>query len=360
MTAESPILPGRLGTPRMQLKDDPRADPRMLAAMAPFALGETPPPAGVDASSSIEELLNYVGLAEPGFEALFGAMGTGLPPIADVTKTIEVIKGVDGNEVTLFIHRPTNRSGTLPCILHIHGGGMVMLEAAGPGYDRWRDELAAAGLVVVGVEFRNAAGKHGPYPFPAGLNDCSSALQWITDNKDRLGASNVVVSGESGGGNLTLATTLKAKRDGKISQIAGVYAQCPYISNAWATKDAVLPSLYENDEYLLACSMMGGLAKTYDPSGDNATNPLAWPYHATTEELAGLPPHVISVNQLDPLRDEGLAYYRKLLEAGVSAVSRTVNGTCHAGDCLFRSAMPDVYLATIRDLKSFADSLWTP
>ena len=63
------------------------------------------------------------------------------------------------------------------------------------------------------------------------------------------------------------------------------------------------------------------------------------------------------VNELDPLRDEGLAYYRKLLKAGVSAVSRTVNGTCHAGDVLFRGAMPDVYAATIRDIKGFADAV---
>ena len=134
MTAESPILPGRLGSPSMQLKDDPRADPRMLAAMAPFALAETPPPAGVDASSSIEELLGYVDVAEPGFEGLFGAMGADLLPIDGVTKTIEVIKGVDGNDITVFIHRPANLSGSLPGILHIHGGGMAMLEAAGPGY----------------------------------------------------------------------------------------------------------------------------------------------------------------------------------------------------------------------------------
>ena len=59
--------------------------------------------------------------------------------------------------------------------------------------------------------------------------------------------------------------------------------------------------------------MMGPLAKIYDPSGANATNPLAWPYHATVEDLEGLPPHVVSVNELDPLRDEGLAYFRKLL-----------------------------------------------
>lgn len=353
----SPMLPGRLGTPAMVLAQDPRADPRMLAAMAPFALDQAPAAAGVDGSSSIEQVLDFCAGAEPGFEGLFGALAMELAPLGGITKSVEVIKGIDGNDITLFIHRPTGVDGPLPAILHLHGGGMVILEAAGAGYDRWRDELAATGLVVIGVEFRNGAGKLGPHPFPAGLNDCMSALQWATNAKATLGISHVVVSGESGGGNLTLATTLRAKREGRIGQIAGVYAQCPYISNAYATKNPALASLYENDEYFLACSMMGAMAKAYDPAGDNGTNPLAWPYFAATEDLTGLPPHVISVNQLDPLRDEGLAYFRKLLDAGVSAVSRTVNGTCHAGDCIFRAAMPDVYLATIRDIKSFADSL---
>ena len=133
-----------------------------------------------------------------------------------------------------------------------------------------------------------------------------------------------------------------------------MYGQCPYISGAYTDPPAELVSLTENDGYFLACDNMGALAKAYDP---NATNPLAWPYHAAKSDLAGLPPHVISVNQLDPLRDEGLAYARKLLEAGVPTVSRTVNGTCHAGDCLFKQAMPDVYGSTIRDIKGFADSL---
>jgi len=353
----SPVLPGRLGSPDMTLRDDPRADPRMIAAMEPFGSADRPAPEPVDASSSIEDLLEFIAVAEQGFEGLFTATVAGMPDVEGVERSVEVIKGLDGNDVTVYIHRPADRSGSLPGMLHLHGGGMVMLEAAGPTYGRLRDEMAAAGLVVVGVEFRNGGGKHGPHPFPAGLNDCAAALRWTVDNKARLGIDKLIVAGESGGGNLTCATVLRAKRDGMLDHIAGAYAMCPYISNAWASPVPELPSLFENDGYFMNVSMMGALAKVYDPAGAHASDPLAWPLHASADDLVGLPPHVISVNQLDPLRDEGLAYARKLLDAGVPVVSRTVNGTCHAGDLIFSAALPDVFAATIRDIRGFAGSL---
>jgi acetyl esterase/lipase len=179
----------------------------------------------------------------------------------------------------------------------------------------------------------------------------------MIEHKARLGIGTLVVSGETGGGNLSLANALLAKRDELLEHIAGEYAMCPYISNAWAAPVPELPSLVENDGYFLEVAMMGALAKVYDPTGANGSNPLAWPLRAQPDDLAGLPPHVISVNQLDPLRDEGLAYARKLLDAGVPVVSRTVNGTCHAGEMIFAAALPDVAAATIRDIKGFADSL---
>ena len=70
------------------------------------------------------------------------------------------------------------------------------------------------------------------------------------------------------------------------------------------------------------------------------------PDHA--DDLNGLPPHVISVNELDPMRDEGLDYYRRLVRAGVPAVGRVVAGTCHGGDMLLAGAMPDVFAASVR------------
>ena len=354
---DSPILPGKLGDPNMLMNTDPRSDPRMVAAMVPLGLDGAPEPAPVHIGSSTEELLEYAALAEEGFAALGDVLSANAPPITNVDRRTEVIKGVDGNDISLYIHTPTDVDGPVPGIVHTHGGGMAILEASNGGYVRWRDELASTGLVVVGVEFRNAAGKLGPHPFPAGLNDCFSGLQWVHENRDGLGITKLVISGESGGGNLSLATTLKAKHEGLLDAIDGVYAQCPYISGLYAEKDPALPSLYENDDYFLNCSMMGSMVRMYSPDGSDDTNPLAWPYHAEVDDLAGLPPHVISVNQLDPLRDEGIAYYQKLLAAGVSAASRTVNGTCHAGDCLFRDAMPEVYQGTIRDINSFANTL---
>jgi acetyl esterase/lipase len=329
----------------------------MVAAMVPLGLDGAPEPAPVDINSPTDALLAYASLAEEGFAALGDVLSASAPAITNVDRRTETIKGVDGNDLSLYIHTPTHVDGPVPGIVHTHGGGMAILEASSGGYVRWRDELASSGLVVVGVEFRNAAGKLGPYPFPAGLNDCFSGLQWTHENRAALGISKLVMSGESGGGNLSLATTLKAKGEGALDAIDGVYAQCPFISGVYADKSPALLSLYENDDYFLNSSMLGSMVRMYSPDGAHDTNPLAWPYHAAVEDLQGLPPHVISVNQLDPLRDEGIAFYQKLLAAGVPASSRTVNGTCHAGDCMFRDAMPDVYLGTIRDINSFANSL---
>ena len=129
-------------------------------------------------------------------------------------------------------------------------------------------------------------------------------------------------------------------------------------SNAWGQPPKELPSLYENEGYSnIWCSQMAVNASLYDPEHQNDNNPLCWPYRAQREDLQGLPPHVISVNESDALRDEGLKYYQMLRAAGVSGNSRTVNGTCHGSDLGFPQALPEVHAATLRDIKEFADSL---
>ena len=353
---KSLILPGRLGDPNLSLRDDSRADPRMIKIMDELGLLEEvllP----VSVHSNIDDILSFLTAAEEGYEALNNAVTSSWPPTLGVNRQTRVIKGIDDNEITLYIHQPEESTNPMPGILHLHGGGMALMSADGSLYNHWRNDLAATGLTVIGAEFRNSSGKLGPHPFPAGLNDCSSALRWMVENKAELGISGIVISGESGGGNLSLATCLKAKVDRRVDTINGVYAQCPSVSNRYVDKDPSLPSLVENDELGLSCAMMAALYKTYDPSAENASNPLAWPLHATEEDLKGLPPHFISVCQLDPLRDEGIAYTKKLIDADVTASSRTINGVTHAGDMSYRSAMPEIYHSSLYDIKSFSDSV---
>lgn len=349
-------LPGRLANPKSSLETDPRADPRIVAALLAvggFAPGLEP----VSAGASYEECLAYCRSFEDLSAKAHPTLLSMMPPFDHVEQTTEVIQGVDGNELTLYVHRPKHIAGALPCIVHTHGGGMVLMTAADPNYVRLRNSLASLGMVVVGVEFRNGGGQLGNHPFPAGLNDCARAVQWTTEHRAALGISKLVISGESGGGNLALATALKARQEGWLGQVDGVFAMCPYIYGGYASPAAELLSLRENDGYMVDCAQMSALVRVYDPKGEHATNPLAWPYHAERADLEGLPPHVISVNELDPLRDEGLAYYRKLVAAGVSAVGRTVAGTPHGGDMMFPDVTPEIYQSTLNAIHSFTRSL---
>jgi len=147
-----------------------------------------------------------------------------------------------------------------------------------------------------------------------------------------------------------------------MKKIDGVYAIVPYISGGygWTTKRHLqeLPSLVECDGYFLNVKGMAVMASVYTPpSHKTAENPLAWPYFATKEDLKGLPPIVITVDELDPLKDEGMAFYRKLLAANVKAVGKMNLGLIHGAEMAFRKVIPDINKAVVADIKKFADSL---
>lgn len=173
--------------------------------------------------------------------------------------------------------------------------------------------------------------------------------------------STVTVNGESGGGNLALATCLYAKKLDLLSHIDGVYVQCPMISNLYrdVPEAKALPSLAECNGYVLDSALMDIMACLYSApvDGMHCTDPLAWPYHATPEDLAGLPPHFISVNELDPVRDEGVAYFRKLQQAGVQAYCKTTMGMTHVGEMLAAvKPLPALHRLAVHDIYQFAAS----
>ncbi|HWN27681.1 MAG TPA: alpha/beta hydrolase fold domain-containing protein [Actinomycetospora sp.] len=363
-TDASPTLPGRLGDPSLDLRTDPRAKPDLVAALAAFGLDGPAGEPAVTREAGPAAVSEAVGALHDGFSAIYAHVPLDLPgdaPDEAVEVTDTSVASPDGHLVPLRIYRPAGVAGPLPCVAYIHGGGMAILDADTRVHDRWCRDLALSGVVAVQVAFRNAWTALGPHPFPAGLDDCAAALRWLDDQRGELGLTRIVLQGESGGANLVLATTLRAKRSGDLDAIDGVHVSVPYISGGYAWDDArklrELPSMIENDGYFINCALMDLLVASYDPDGRHAEDPLAWPYFATLDDLAGLPPHVVTVNELDPLRDEGLAYYRKLLAAGVPVSGRVNLGIVHGAELIFRQALPAERRAAIADIRAFVDRL---
>jgi acetyl esterase len=144
----------------------------------------------------------------------------------------------DGNAIKLQIIRPDN-SELLPCVYYIHGGGMMFGSCFDANFRAWGRMIASHGVAVVMVDFRNAVEPSSApeiAPFPAGLNDCVSGLKWLSEHAQKfdIDPTRIIVAGESGGGNLAVATLLKLKREGNPGLVKGLYAMCPYLAGEWS------------------------------------------------------------------------------------------------------------------------------
>jgi len=268
--------------------------------------------------------------------------------------THQITSTPDGNQINLAVIRPETEQ-TLACVYYIHGGGMAAMSCFDGMYRSWGRLIAGNGVAVVMVDFRNCVTPSSApevAPYPAGLDDCVSGLRWVVAHADDLGidAARIVIAGESGGGNLTLASGLRLKRDGDLGLIKGLYALCPYIAGQWPTPEC--PSSVENEGILLHLHNNRG-RMGYGIEAFEARDPLAWPSFAGAEDVRGFPPTVINVNECDPLRDEGINFYRLLLSAGVPARCRQMMGTMH-GTEIFSIACPDISRDTARDIAGFA------
>ncbi|MGD0191311.1 MAG: alpha/beta hydrolase fold domain-containing protein [Rhizomicrobium sp.] len=339
-----------------KIATDPRIDPRIKAL-----LGAAPLDTSWRDVSSREEALARENSEEgkartAAMTAMFDMVDNeSVAPSAGLKVTVETFRSEpDGNTVKIRYIRP-DTDERLPCIYYIHGGGMMFMSCFDGMYRAWGKIIAHQGVAVAMVDFRNclrASSAPEVEPFPAGLNDCVSGLKWVQAHADHLNidAKKIIVAGESGGGNLTLATGLKLKRDGDLGLVKGLYALCPYIAGEWP--QAKYPSSTENNGLLLELHNNYG-AMAYGIEELRKKNPLAWPAFASEDDVRGFPPTVISVNECDPLRDEGIAFYRMLMRAGVAARCRQVMGTTH-GTEIFSICCPDISYDTASDIANLA------
>ena len=336
------------------IAEDRRIDPRIKAILGAF------PDIEMQNVESREELLAAQNTpeAEEGRKAweTFAVMcdNEDVSPSAGLrVETLEFTSQPDGNTIKVQYIRPDNDE-ILPCVYYIHGGGMMMMSCFDGNYRAWGRLIAQQRVAVAMVDFRNAVlASSAPEvaPYPAGLDDCVSGLSWLASQHEvlRIDPTRIVVAGESGGGNLTLATGLRLLREGKTDLVKGLYALCPYIAGTWPLPEN--PSSTENNGILLDLHNNQG-AMAYGIEELEKKNPLAWPGLATVGDVKGLPPVVISVNECDPLRDEGINFYRLLLEAGVAAQCRQLMGTSHGSDTM-PILCPEISRETARSIADF-------
>ncbi|WP_445169250.1 alpha/beta hydrolase fold domain-containing protein [Mycolicibacterium sp. Dal123E01] len=342
-----------------KLETDPRIDPQIKAAFAGIELGTVRPNVSSRDELLMQEYTPAALAAQDRTNALFDAMDSEeVAPSAGLSiRTVTFTSAPDGNTVKIQYIRP-DTDETLPCVYYIHGGRMQFSSCFLGNYKAWGRLIAARGVAVAMVDFRNSVHPSSApevAPFPAGLNDCVSGLRWLhaKANELNIDPARIIVAGESGGGNLTLALGMLLKREGRLDLITGLYAMCPFIAGEWPLPQN--PSSTEN-EGIFIFVQENRSTMAYGIDAFTERNPLAWPGLATPDDVRGLPPVVISVNECDPLRDEGIGFYRLLLESGVAARARQVMGTVHGTEIL-PVICPDISRSTAADIADFAKSV---
>jgi acetyl esterase/lipase len=235
------------------------------------------------------------------------------------TEEVLVPGPVGSPDVPVRIYRPRRPRPGSPAVLFIHGGGMYLgdLDYEHPTAVRICEEL---GVVVVSTGYRKAP----EHPHPAQVEDCYAALGWMSANARSLDVDpgRLAVFGGSAGGNLALATALKA-RDLGGPALACVMALYPMVDHRNATPDTGLVEVGPWTRSVNAEAwawFLGGR----EPDG------YAAPLHAA--DLAGLPPTFIDVGTADLFRDEDLALAQRLLAAGVSTELHVYPGVYHAAE----------------------------
>jgi acetyl esterase len=224
----------------------------------------------------------------------------------------------DAGGVPVRVYRPSP-DGDLPVLVVLHGGGWVIGTAE--QFDLIARQLAnASGAVVVSVDYRLAP----EHPFPAPLDDCWGALEWVAAHAAEIGGdtSRIAVGGDSAGGNLAAVCALRARDAGgpalALQVLVYPVCDCNFETESYAANG--VGHLLETEEmhWFFDC-YTGGVAD----SADWQISPLRTP------DLRGVAPAVMVTAEYDPLCSEGEAYAQRLRDEGVAVEHRRYDGMIH-------------------------------
>ena len=224
-----------------------------------------------------------------------------------IDKTVSRAKMPDG------VHTQPVTANDIPChwiipdnspedkvLLYLHGGGFVF------GVTTIHLEMLAylakqMGMRALMVDYRLAP----QHPFPAALDDCVSAYQWLL--KQGYPAENLVIAGDSAGGNLTLTTVMKLRDNGDpLPSAAACLSPVVDLSN----KEEKFSKEYDPLLHPRATKFFN---KAYLAGGD-PTNPLVSP---ACGDWQGLPPLLIHAGEDEVLRHDAIQAEKLAKDAGV-------------------------------------------
>jgi acetyl esterase len=237
----------------------------------------------------------------------------GFPPTRELAQVSDDV--VDDIPIRTYRHAHP----TAGLVVYFPGGGHC-IGSVGLMDNMARELAHGSGATVVSVEYRLAP----EHPYPAGLDDCDHVTQWVRTHAADFGAdpAQIVVAGESAGGNLAAAVTLRM-RDRGDAPLWGQVLLYPRLD----TSTSAHRSRRELAGIVLTQATMDGFWERYTAGRDLSRDPYAVPLAAAS--VAGVPPALLVLGGADPLRDEGRAYAERLLAEAVPVEEVCIAGQPH-------------------------------
>ena len=229
-----------------------------------------------------------------------------------------------GRSIPVRLYRAAKESDgrQKPCLIYIHGGGMIMgnLET---GNLNCLNFARTFDISVLSIEYRKAP----EFPYPAAIEDCIDAISWIVSNSElfKIDLANLGIYGSSAGGGLVLGTALKMRDQGR---------------NVFKFMLPIYPMIDSSN------TSNSSLEITNVGVWDRSTNIDAWNWYlngnqadeyaapAQAKNLAGLPQCYSDVGSFDLFLDENSSFFERLSGAGVSTEFQVFQGAFHGSENL--------------------------